>query len=67
MGAATRVALTDPVAAHRRWSSIEHDLVDRAPWVALVSRLWVNLVSERVGDFQVHPQVGPLVDQMWVR
>jgi limonene-1,2-epoxide hydrolase len=67
MAAATRLALTDPVAAHRRWSSVEHDLVDRAPWVPLVSRLWVNLVSERVGDFQVHPQVGPLIDQMWVR
>jgi YVTN family beta-propeller protein len=67
MAAATRLTLTDPVAAHRRWSSVEHALVDRAPWVPLVSRLWVNLVSERVGDFQVHPQVGPLIDQMWVR
>jgi ABC-type oligopeptide transport system substrate-binding subunit len=67
MAAAARLALTNAVAAHRRWSSIEHDLVDRAPWVPLVSRLWVNLASERAGDFQVHPQLGPLIGQMWVR
>jgi hypothetical protein len=29
-------------------------------------RSWVNLVSERSGNFQIHPQWGPLVDQIWV-
>jgi len=57
MEAAMRLQLTALTAAHRHWSSIEHD-VDRAPWVPLVSRAWANLVSERVSDFQVHPQVG---------
>jgi peptide/nickel transport system substrate-binding protein len=64
---ATRLQLTDPSAAHDLWSSIEHDIVERAPWVPLANRYWVNLVSQRLGNFQVNPQWGPLVDQMWVR
>jgi YVTN family beta-propeller protein len=64
---ATRLQVTDPSAAHDLWSSIEHDIVDRAPWVPLGNRYWVNLVSRRLGNFQVNPQWGPLVDQMWVR
>jgi peptide/nickel transport system substrate-binding protein len=67
MDQAARLQITDPMAAHRVWSEIEHDLVDQAPWIPLVVRQWVNLVSERIGNFQVNPQYGPLVDQMWVR
>ena len=67
MGRAARLQITDPIAAHRLWSEIEHDLVDQAPWIPLVVRQYVNLVSERIGNFQVNPQYGPLIDQMWVR
>jgi ABC-type oligopeptide transport system substrate-binding subunit len=67
MKAAARVQLTDAAAARQRWSSIEHEIVDRAVWLPLVNAYWVNLVSQRVGNFQVNPQMGPLVDQMWVR
>jgi peptide/nickel transport system substrate-binding protein len=67
MEKATGLQLTDPVAAHRLWSRIEHDIVDLAPWVPLVNSLSRDLVSERVGNFQYSPQWGPLVDQMWVR
>ena len=67
MERAARLQITDPTAAHRLWSEIEHDLVDQAPWIPLVVRQWVNLVSERIGNFQVNPQYGPLIDQMWVR
>jgi peptide/nickel transport system substrate-binding protein len=67
MEEATDLQLTDPVAAHRLWSRIEHDIVDLAPWVPLVNSLSRDLVSERVGNFQYSPQWGPLVDQMWVR
>jgi peptide/nickel transport system substrate-binding protein len=67
MEEATRLQITDRVAAHRLWSKIEHDIVDLAPWVPLVNSLSRTLVSERVGNFQFSPQWGPLVDQMWVR
>jgi hypothetical protein len=67
MDEATRLQITDLASAHRRWSSIDHAITDRARWVPLVSRSWVNVVSERLGNFQVNPQWGPLIDQMWVR
>jgi YVTN family beta-propeller protein len=67
MEEAARLQITDPAAARDLWSSIEHKLVDRAPWVPLANRYWVNLVSQRLGNFQVHLEWGPLVDQMWVR
>ena len=67
MDAATLLQLSDLAAAHRRWTAIEHDLTDLAPWVPLVTRSWVNLVSERVGNFQVSPQWGPLIAGLWVR
>jgi len=67
MDRAARLQITDPTAAHQLWSEIEHDLVDQAPWIPLVVRQWVKLVSERIGNFQVNPQYGPLVDQLWVR
>ena len=67
MERASRLQLTDPAAAHRLWSSIEHDITDHALWVPLVSRSWVNFVSERLENYQVNPEWGPLVDQMWVQ
>jgi peptide/nickel transport system substrate-binding protein len=67
MDEASRLQLTDLAAAHRQWTSIEHDLTDLAPWAPLVSRTWMNFVSERIGNFQVNPEWGPLVDQMWVQ
>ena len=63
---AAGLQVSDLAAAHRRWTSIEHDITDAAPWVPLVNRSWVNFVSERLGNFQVSPQWGPLIDQMWV-
>jgi YVTN family beta-propeller protein len=67
MKRAAFLQITDPAAAHRLWSSIEHDIMDVAPWVPLVDRFWVNVVSDRLENYQVNPQWGPLVDQMWVR
>ena len=66
MEAATRLRATDPAGASDLWSKIEHDLLDQAPWVPLGTRYWVQLVSQRLGNYQSSPQWGPLVDQMWV-
>ena len=67
MDEATRLRATDPLEAGDLWSSIEHDLMDQAVWVPLGTRDWVNLVSERLGNYQSTPSAGPLIDQMWVR
>jgi ABC-type transport system substrate-binding protein/class 3 adenylate cyclase len=64
---ATNMQLTDVAASHDLWSDLEHDLVDRAPWVPLVNPIWTALVSERLGNYQFHPYWGQLFDQMWVR
>jgi peptide/nickel transport system substrate-binding protein len=67
MKRAAGLQITDPSAAHRLWSSIEHDITDVAPWVPVADRSHVNVVSRRLGNYQYNPQWGPLVDQMWVR
>ena len=67
MTAATRLQITQPSVAHERWAKIERDVMNQAPWVPLVNTSWANLVSPRVGDYQVSPQWGPLIDQMWVQ
>ena len=63
---AERLQLTDPAKSRDAWASIEHDVMDQAPWVPLVSRSWTNAVSGRLGNFQVSVQYGPLLDEMWV-
>jgi ABC-type oligopeptide transport system substrate-binding subunit len=67
MRKAARLATTNPSRSHELWSQIEHDLVDRAPWVPLVNTRFVTLASEGLGNFLFNPAVGPLIDQMWVR
>jgi peptide/nickel transport system substrate-binding protein len=64
---ATQLRATDPAGANEEWSTIEHDLVDRALFVPFGTRYWVQLVSGRLGNYQSAPQWGPLVDQMWIR
>ena len=67
MQEARQLQLADPLAAHELWSSIEHQIVDLAPLVPLVDRSHVVLVSEQLGNYQLNPQWGPLIDRMWVR
>jgi ABC-type transport system substrate-binding protein len=60
--------------AHRRadrgrelWAQNDRRIVDQAPWVPLYNTRSADFVSERVGNYQHHPQWGVLVDQLWVR
>ena len=46
---------------------LDHDLLDLAAWVPLGNSITTNLVSERLGNYQLHPQWGQLYEQMWVR
>jgi YVTN family beta-propeller protein len=67
MDEARALRLTDPAQSDRLWAEIEHELVDRAPYVPLVSGVGVDLVSSRVRNYQHNPQWGGLLDQLWVR
>lgn len=41
--------------------------MDEAAAVPLVNQRVVGFVSERVGNYQLHPQWLTLLDQLWVR
>jgi peptide/nickel transport system substrate-binding protein len=58
---------TNPDAAGRLWQSIDRQTVDQAPWVPLVNPKAVDVLAERVGNYQFSPQFGVLLDQLWVR
>ncbi|HLF68222.1 MAG TPA: ABC transporter substrate-binding protein, partial [Gaiellaceae bacterium] len=60
-------ATDQAVAAVALWRRIERDIVDLAPWVPLFTPAGVDVVSERVGNYQYNPEWWTLLDQIWVR
>ena len=64
---ASRLQIEDPAASGALWAKIDRVLVDQAPYVWLVNPFDVDLVSERVGNYQWHIQWGGLLNQLWVR
>jgi YVTN family beta-propeller protein len=58
---------TDPSAARTLWAAVDRKLTDDAPFVALVNTLEATAVSQRVGNYQSSPELGPLLSQIWVR
>jgi YVTN family beta-propeller protein len=67
MKRAAALQTSDPVRAHALWAEVDRALVDQAAAVPLVNQRPVSFLSARVGNFQFHPQWGPLFDQMWVK
>ena len=64
---ATAVQAQDAPAATALWQKAERAILAEAPVVPTVNRLNVDFVSRRVGNYQFHPQWGPLLDQLWVK
>jgi ABC-type transport system substrate-binding protein len=58
---------TDPAAANRAWTDIEHGLIEDAAMVPLTNPVTTHAVSERVGNVQVNPQWGILLSRLWVQ
>ncbi len=58
---------TDPIAANAAWARVDRMISQRAPVVAWSNETIVDFVSERVGNYQFHPQWGRLLGQLWVR
>jgi len=67
MARAQSLSGSDPVQANTLWARIDHELTDLGPWVPYANRLFLEVVSERVGNYQWHPQWTTLLDQLWVR
>jgi peptide/nickel transport system substrate-binding protein len=55
------------VEANARWAALNRRVMSAAPAVPLFNRRTVMLLSHRVGNAQTHLQLGPLLDQFWVR
>jgi hypothetical protein len=51
----------------RALSRIDHELVDRAPWVPLYNPRTVTVLGRRLGNYKYHPFWNVLLDQLWVR
>jgi hypothetical protein len=50
-----------------RFSQVRAGLTKAAPYLWLVNGTAVAFVSERMGNYQWHPQWGVLLNQLWVR
>jgi peptide/nickel transport system substrate-binding protein len=64
---ARSVQTSDQARSSHLWAKVDHDVVDRAPWVPFASGVLFELLSSRVGNYQHNPQLGTLLDQLWVR
>ena len=59
-------AINSPTASHF-WAQADRQVTDQALFVPLVTPSIIDFVSHRVGDYQYNPQLGVLIDQLWVR
>jgi YVTN family beta-propeller protein len=64
---AYELQLSDPSAAGAAWADVDRAIVDTAAWLPVANPLGVDFLSERVGNYQRHPQWGLLLGQLWVR
>jgi len=62
-----RVEVAEPETAARLAARLDREAVDKAPWAALFTPQFVDVVSRRVGNYQSNPYNGILLDQLWVR
>jgi peptide/nickel transport system substrate-binding protein len=64
---AERAQLADPQLAGELWAIADGRIVDQSPFVPISNPIATDFVSARVGNYQYHPQLGVLLDQLWVR
>jgi peptide/nickel transport system substrate-binding protein len=57
---------SDPRAAAVKWAALDRLVTDQAAWVPLVNPRGVLFLSARVGNFQNHPVLGLIADQLTV-
>ena len=58
---------SDPTASRALWQRVDREITDASPRVPLMPSKDVNFLSKRVGNYQYSPQMGMLIDQLWVR
>ena len=65
--ALARQTTDPPRASNARWGAVDHLVTDLAPWVPLVNTREAVIASRRLGNLQANPQLGVLIDQLWVK
>jgi YVTN family beta-propeller protein len=67
MTRARRLQTTDPGAATRAWTEIEHQLVEEGAQAPLTNPVTTYAVSARTENVQINPQWGILLSRLWVQ
>ena len=67
MRQARLLELSHPAKAAALWASIDRQITDDAVWVPTVNQREVDLVSNRLRNYENNPVWGLLVDQSWLR
>jgi YVTN family beta-propeller protein len=67
MRQARLLELSHPAKAAALWASIDRQITDAAVWVPTVNQREVDLVSDRLRNYENNPVWGLLVDQSWLR
>jgi len=63
---ALKVGVTDPEAANKIWTDVDHSMTDAAPWVDLYNPKQIDFLSDRVKGYTWSPQWYLLLDQLSV-
>jgi peptide/nickel transport system substrate-binding protein len=61
------IGLTDPQRARDLWTTLDHELTDRAVTVPIWAETNLAYMSTRVGNGSTNAGAGILIDQLWVR
>jgi ABC-type transport system substrate-binding protein/DNA-binding SARP family transcriptional activator len=56
----------DPRTSAAQWAALDRFVTDQAAWVPLVNPRAIDFVSTRVGNYQHHPVLGVIADQLTV-
>jgi peptide/nickel transport system substrate-binding protein len=57
----------EPAAAAGRWAVADRIATNDAPWVFLVNRRAVDILSSRTRNYEYQTELGVMLDQLWVR
>ncbi|MGY9049380.1 hypothetical protein P775_03630 [Puniceibacterium antarcticum] len=67
MKAAMTLGATDPEAANAEWAKIDNAVMEKAPAVPLFTPRRLDLLSERVGNFEYSSLFNWLIAKSWVQ
>ncbi len=63
MDNALKIGLTDPTAANKIWTQVDHEMTDQSVWVDMYNPKQIDFLSSRVKGYQWSPQWYFLIDQ----